>query len=109
MRRCGPRGRSAGGRRRGGAGGGRRLPPRRPPPPSGGGGAPGPPPPPPPRPRRYPPEEIDLALALAQQVVLALELARLGEQDRQAIVLAERNRMARDIHDTLAQGFTGIV
>src|SRR5438132_1327210 len=35
--------------------------------------------------------------------------ARLAEQDRQATLLAERNRMAREIHDTLAQGFTGIV
>jgi signal transduction histidine kinase/ligand-binding sensor domain-containing protein len=29
-------------------------------------------------------------------------------QDRHAAVLAERSRIARDIHDTLAQGFTGI-
>lgn len=61
------------------------------------------------RPRRYPPEEIDLAQALGQHVVGALQLARLAEQDRQATLLAERNRMAREIHDTLAQGFTGIV
>src|SRR5262249_17770823 len=28
---------------------------------------------------------------------------------RQAAILEERNRMARDIHDTLAQGFTGVI
>ena len=33
----------------------------------------------------------------------------LAIQSRQAATLEERNRMARDVHDTLAQGFTGIV
>jgi signal transduction histidine kinase len=60
-------------------------------------------------PRTYRPDEIDLAAALAQQAALAVQLSRLGAQGRQAAVLAERNRMAREIHDTLAQGFTGIV
>src|SRR5215470_13966982 len=32
-----------------------------------------------------------------------------SQRSRQAAVVAERNRMARDIHDTLAQGFTGII
>ena len=31
------------------------------------------------------------------------------EQARDLAVLEERNRMAREIHDTLAQGFTGII
>ena len=31
------------------------------------------------------------------------------EQGRDLAVLEERNRMAREIHDTLAQGFTGII
>ncbi|PYS67127.1 MAG: hypothetical protein DMF73_20045, partial [Acidobacteria bacterium] len=30
-------------------------------------------------------------------------------QSQQAAVVEERNRMARDIHDTLAQGFTGVI
>jgi PAS domain S-box-containing protein len=34
---------------------------------------------------------------------------RLAEQEKQAAVLRERNRIAQDIHDTLAQGFTGIL
>jgi signal transduction histidine kinase len=53
--------------------------------------------------------KIYLADALAGQATLAVQLARLGEQARQAGVLEERNRIARDIHDTLAQGFTGVV
>ena len=31
------------------------------------------------------------------------------QQTREVAVLGERNRMAREIHDTMAQGFTGIV
>ena len=50
----------------------------------------------------YQPAEIELAQALAHQAMLAI-------QSRQAATLEERNRMARDIHDTLSQGFTGIV
>ena len=57
----------------------------------------------------YRPEEIELAQALAHQAMLAIQLTDLAEQGRQAAVLAERNRMARDIHDTLAQGFTGVI
>ncbi len=54
-------------------------------------------------------EEIELTQALAHQAMLALQLMRLSQQSRQAAVIAERNRMARDIHDTLAQGFTGVI
>ena len=54
-------------------------------------------------------EDLELAQALVQQATLAMQLTRLAEQDRLAAVLAERNRMAREIHDTLAQGLTGIV
>ncbi len=57
----------------------------------------------------YRPEEIELAQALAHQVMLAIQLTEFAEQSRQAAVLGERNRMARDIHDTLAQGFTGVI
>jgi PAS domain S-box-containing protein len=57
----------------------------------------------------YRPEEIELAQALAHQAMLAIQLNEFAEQSRQAAVLEERNRMARDIHDTLAQGFTGVI
>ena len=46
---------------------------------------------------------------LAHCLAVAIEKARLFEQTRELAVLEERNRMAREIHDTLAQGFTGIV
>ena len=41
--------------------------------------------------------------------MLAIQLNEFAEQSRQAAILEERNRMARDIHDTLAQGFTGVI
>jgi signal transduction histidine kinase/GAF domain-containing protein len=69
------------------------------------------------------PENLALFELISHQLKLALELKRLGEQARQFAVqrtqeaadrqrehalLQERNRIARDVHDTLAQGFTGV-
>ncbi|PYJ41809.1 MAG: hypothetical protein DME86_07195 [Verrucomicrobia bacterium] len=54
-------------------------------------------------------KEVELAQALAHQAMFAVQLDQFAEQSQQAAVLAERNRMARDIHDTLAQGFTGVI
>jgi PAS domain S-box-containing protein len=59
--------------------------------------------------RAYRPEEVELAQALAHHVMIAAHEAELGEQRRHAVILQERARMARDIHDTLAQGFTGVI
>jgi signal transduction histidine kinase len=55
--------------------------------------------------------EADLftAQTLADQVAIAIENARLYQATGQIAVMEERNRMAREIHDTLAQGFTGII
>ena len=57
----------------------------------------------------YRPQEIELAQALAHQAMFAIQLNELGEKGRRAAVLEERNRMARDIHDTIAQGLTGVI
>jgi signal transduction histidine kinase len=54
-------------------------------------------------------EEIDLTKALAAQAMLAVQLMRLSQQGRRAAVIAERNRLARDIHDALAQGLTAVI
>jgi len=59
--------------------------------------------------RGFRPEEMDLAQALANQAMLAMRLTQLYAQSRESAVMAERNRMARDIHDTLAQGFIGVI
>jgi signal transduction histidine kinase len=51
--------------------------------------------------------------AIARQATLVLHQSRLADQrrreDRRKAVLEERNRLARDIHDTLAQGFGAIL
>jgi PAS domain S-box-containing protein len=57
----------------------------------------------------YRAEEIELAQALAHHVMLATHGQERVEQQREAAILKERTRMARDIHDTLAQGFTGVI
>jgi signal transduction histidine kinase len=54
-------------------------------------------------------QTIELAHALAQQLTLAVELSHLAEEAQQAALLQERTRMAREIHDTLAQAFGGIL
>ncbi|TDD76144.1 sensor histidine kinase [Actinomadura darangshiensis] len=72
---------------------------------------------------------VVVAAALACSVLLAVFIGRLGRQNRERLrlieeldrtrdelaevsreagVLAERERLARDIHDTIAQGFTSI-
>lgn len=53
--------------------------------------------------------DVSLLEAIAAQVSVAVENARLYAQTREVGKLEERNRLAREIHDTLAQGFTGIV
>ncbi len=55
------------------------------------------------------PEQVTLAMSIAHSIALAIENAHLFERTREMTVTEERNRMAREIHDTLAQGFTGIV
>ena len=56
---------------------------------------------------------IHLLEAIARQVTLALHHTRLAEmtrlEERRKAILEERNRLARDIHDSLAQGFAAIL
>jgi signal transduction histidine kinase len=54
-------------------------------------------------------QQIELAQSLAHQATLAAQLTRLAEEAKQAAILEERNRFARDIHDTLAQALGGII
>ncbi len=54
-------------------------------------------------------DEIELTRSMSYQAMLAMQLMRLFRQAGETAIIAERNRMARDIHDTLAQGFTGVI
>jgi signal transduction histidine kinase len=51
--------------------------------------------------------------AIARQAALSLHHSRLAErsrlEERRKAILEERNRLARDIHDNLAQGFAAIL
>jgi PAS domain S-box-containing protein len=58
--------------------------------------------------REFRPEEIEIARALASQASLAIHLTRLAKAARRSAVLEERNQLAGEIHDSLAQFFTGI-
>jgi signal transduction histidine kinase len=51
----------------------------------------------------------ELIRALANHLALAVHLDRLSRQANSAALLNERNRIARDIHDSLAQNFTGML
>jgi PAS domain S-box-containing protein len=54
-------------------------------------------------------EEIALTRAMVHLATLAHQLYRLTEESREVGTMSERNRLAREIHDTLAQGFTGVI
>ncbi|HVW70431.1 MAG TPA: GAF domain-containing sensor histidine kinase [Steroidobacteraceae bacterium] len=51
----------------------------------------------------------ELLVALAQQATLAVQLTRLAYSAKEAAVLVERTRIGQEIHDGLAQSFTGIL
>jgi signal transduction histidine kinase len=50
-----------------------------------------------------------LAGLFSRHLERLLEATRHAEQQRQEAIVAERTRLAREMHDTLAQGFTGIL
>ena len=54
-------------------------------------------------PRALSEEEIQLATSFCDQAALAIENARLREQVEQAAAAAERERLARDLHDAVTQ------
>jgi signal transduction histidine kinase len=56
-----------------------------------------------PEPHFYEEEEARLALAFAQQIAVAIEKARLYEQAGRLAVLEERQRLARELHDSVSQ------
>lgn len=55
-------------------------------------------------------DETDLSTAqtLADLIAVAIENARLYDTSRELAVTEERNRLAREIHDTIAQGLTAL-
>jgi two-component system, NarL family, sensor kinase len=58
--------------------------------------------------RELAPEELRLLSTIAHQVGIAIERAHLAEESTRLARAEERARIAREIHDTLAQGLTAI-
>jgi signal transduction histidine kinase len=60
------------------------------------------------QPRAFSSDDLRLCLALAQRAALAIENARLYEQAQQVAVLEERQRLARELHDSVTQALYGV-
>jgi nitrate/nitrite-specific signal transduction histidine kinase len=54
-------------------------------------------------PSRLSPEELSLLSSIGQQIGVAMENAHLYEQAEQTAIAAERNRLARELHDAVTQ------
>ncbi len=57
---------------------------------------------------RFTPDVLELLGSVGYQLGTAIERVRLAKQAQRLAALEERNRIARDIHDTVAQGLTAI-
>jgi len=55
------------------------------------------------------PRQLELLQVVGGQLALALRNAQLFADSQELATLNERNRLAREIHDTLAQGLAGII
>jgi signal transduction histidine kinase len=53
--------------------------------------------------------QLGFLQTLAQQAMVALRMNDLVDEARQSAISQERNLMAREIHDTLAQNFVGVL
>ncbi len=56
----------------------------------------------------FTPHHATLALAIANQAAIAIENARLYEQAQELAALEERQRLARELHDSVSQALYGI-
>jgi signal transduction histidine kinase len=59
-------------------------------------------------PRDFSAEEVRLATALADQAALAVDNQHLHEEAERAAALAERNRLARELHDSVTQSLYSV-
>src|SRR6266568_5787610 len=60
------------------------------------------------KPNYYTSHHADLALAIANQAAIAIENARLYEQAQELAALEERQKLARELHDSVSQALYGI-
>jgi signal transduction histidine kinase len=57
----------------------------------------------------FTPNHLEFVRALTHLATLAIKLTQLAEESRQFAIIQDRNHLAREIHDTLAQGYAGIL
>jgi PAS domain S-box-containing protein len=57
---------------------------------------------------RYTQHDIDLVTATANQIAVAIQNTRLHGQSREVAALEERQRLARELHDSVSQALYGI-
>jgi len=60
-------------------------------------------------PNRYDAQSIDVCMGFANQVAGAIDAAQLREAAGQALIIDERSRLARELHDSVSQSLYGIV
>lgn len=58
--------------------------------------------------RKFPEEDLSLATTFADQASLAIENARLNKKVEEAAIAEERNRMARELHDSVTQSLYSV-
>jgi PAS domain S-box-containing protein len=57
---------------------------------------------------RYTQHDVDLVTATANQIAVAIQNSRLHGQSREVAALEERQRLARELHDSVSQALYGI-
>src|SRR5215510_1351205 len=61
-----------------------------------------------PEPHSITPHDVELTMAIARLAAVAIENARLYERERAAASLEERQRLARELHDSVAQALYSV-
>jgi signal transduction histidine kinase len=59
-------------------------------------------------PRAYAPQQASLAMAIANHAAMAIEHARLYARAQDTAILEERQRLARELHDSVTQALYGV-
>ena len=60
------------------------------------------------KPHHFSEEEKRLLMAFAQRAEMAIETSRLYEREAEIAVMQERNKLARDLHDSVTQSMYGV-